>query len=189
MSFPTNLDEFFKPQDVRKSVLHSQLLALECQVRVIKALDVEHSFGVEGSVNAEFLLGHARDLVSSAETIAQRAKHASKDSTLNSLRALRETAAELTNRARTLDKDALSRAKMRLDQCLAEHAGVTPESVAGHVPADPQRLAVKAGVSCFRAEGEQFKTFAVQVEALCDLALEFVYKSALESPAFQSSKF
>lgn len=188
MTIPTDFDQFIKPQSVRKSALQSQLSALDCQLRVIKALSLEHSLGVEDSGDAEFLLGQARDLVASSQAVAERAGKVSKDTTLKSLRALRDMAIEIQNRANVLDKDALSRARMRLDHCLSEHAGITTESVAGHVPADCDSLAVKAGVTCCNAESEQFKTFAMQIAAVCDLALEFAYNSALESPAFKSNQ-
>src|SRR4029079_17251992 len=128
--------------------------------QVIQALDLEHSFGVQSSTEAALLLAHARDLVKSAETIVQKAKTSPKGNTMNALMALRDATKRLGDRAQALDRTGLDRAKLRLDECLAEHPDVTDSSVEGIVPAEPHQLAVKAGVSCYRAEVNQFDTFA-----------------------------
>jgi hypothetical protein len=185
MSIPSNFEEFVNPQSVRRSALHFQLLALEGQTRVIKALDIEHAFGIESTSGAELVLGHARDFVKSAEIVAERAGSAPRETTVASLKALRETARRISERASALDKSGLERAKMRLDQCLCEHAQIDPSSLDGVVPGTAAQMAVKAGVSCYRAEAEQLDTFALQVRALCDLALEYAYNAAVQSPAFK----
>jgi hypothetical protein len=185
MSHSKNFEDYFpNGQSLRSSALHYQLLALDGQLQVLQALDLEHSLGVQSSTEAALLLQHARDLVKSVETIAHRAKSASKESTMQSLLALRDATKRLGDRAQALDRNGLDRAKLRLDQCLSEHPQVPGPSVEGIVPADAEKLTVKAGISCYRAEVNQFDTFALQIKALCDLALEFAYNSAVESPAF-----
>lgn len=185
MSIPKDFEDFFnKGQSLRNTAMHAQLLALEGQVKAIKAIDLEHSLGIESSREAEQLYNHSRDLVKSAESIAAGIRRASKDSTLNALHALRDTAKRLSERAAALDKGGLDRARARLDQCLAEHASVHAEDVQGIVPTGCEGLAVKAGVSCYRAESEQFDTFALQVKALCDLVQEYAYTAAKDSPQF-----
>lgn len=58
-----------------------------------------------------------------------------------------------------------------------------------HLAPDADQLSVASGARCYRAESEQHGTFALQINSICDLALEMAMAAAADhAPAKPDSE-
>lgn len=170
--FPGNA--FATPKALRESALHWQLLALGAQAKAIAAIAAEHHISLD-DLGPENLLERAQDIVKTATWVGQNAEVVPVDELLRTVVALRDSGTELKSDVARFVRNADQRAHFRLSSLLpilfAGNEGDPLEQPAELVD-NSDKLAVSAGSSCFKAESEQHGTFALQINSVCDLALE-----------------
>lgn len=178
--------EFEQPQDLRRAAMKWQLLALVAQAQAVETIAKEHNI-VFDHCSPQMLAQRADDLVKTANDIAVAAKSNDVQVTLASIKALRANSDHLKRDTDAFVKTADLQATFRLSSTLALlfDAGERPTS-GGTDPEerliqDPQKLLCHAGKRCLSAETEQHGTFALQIKAICDLAMETVLVAAAES--------
>lgn len=160
-------------QQIRKSVLRSQLLALESQAQAIYYLGTEHREGIDLGRNPEIYLvvQDVKDIAQTAKATVDEAKNLSGEEILSRLQGLQTVAQSVVERA----EEAYRHMAADADRRLEEHLKV-PEA-----PEDRHHLKARAYMSCHSAETDQHLTFKIQVRAICDLALELAFTAAAES--------
>ncbi len=167
-------------QSIRVSTIKHQLKALASQVDAIKTLDCEHQAGIDLGADPETvnILYFARRLASRAETIVKKASARDSEGVSSLLDKMRDDVIYLSEHAGSFHVHANTRATEHLEEILpggAEVAlGGTESTKLG------SSSYVQAGLSCFRAETNQSRTFEFQVLALVYLALEIAYFAADE---------
>lgn len=171
-------------QQIRKTVLRSQLMALEAQAQAIYHLGVEHFDGIDLGGNSEIYLTvqAVKDVASNARTIVDQAKIMSAADVLSKLEALQALANSVVSRIEKACADAEAAADKRLAETL-EHSLNKGENAVEVplVPTDTRHLKARAGIACHSAELDQHQTFMVQARAICDLSLELSFTAATES--------
>ncbi len=171
-------------QQIRKSVLRSQLLALESQAQAIYYLGTEHRQGIDLGRNPEIYLvvQDVKDIAQTARATVDEAKNLSGEEILARLQGLQTIAHSVVARAEEAYQHMATDADRRLDEHLSdnldkgEKASELPE-----VPEDKRHLRARAYMACHCAETDQHLTFKIQVRAICDLALELAFTAAAES--------
>lgn len=167
-------------QSIRVSTIKHQLKALASQVDAIKTLDCEHQQGIDLGADPETLniLFFARRLASRAETIVKKANAHDSAGVSSLLDKMRADVIYLSEHAGSFEMHAKNRASEHLEEILPGGAKVATGD------ADVSKVGnssyVQAGLSCFRAETNQSRTFEFQVLALVYLALEIAYFAADE---------
>ena len=168
-------------QELRKSALHWQLAALDEQLGVLRELDKEHSFGIENTAEVTHLVDELRGLVKSAELIAEEAKTLQQEELASRISAFHQLVKQIKEEVDGFNGGAVQRAKLRLHNFLEGDAPAPASTVETSTPADPDRLFARAISWCYKAESSQYNAFALQINALCDLALEIIYNAAGEA--------
>jgi hypothetical protein len=180
--FPGNA--FATAKALRQSALKWQMLALSAQAKAIQAIADEHHITLT-DVDLPNLVAGCDDLVKSATSLCNEVGSLEPVETLRRIVALRFIADDLRDRAKNFVRIADQRAHFRLSSLLPvlfEHdsdplsADESKEN--DRLVNDSDKLAVGAGARCYRAESEQHGTFALQVNSICDLALEMVLADA-----------
>ena len=145
-------------QQIRKTVLRSQLLALDAQAQAIYYLGTEHFDGIDLGRNPEIYLTvqAVKDVAANARTIVDQAKSLSAADVLSKLQALQALANSVV--ART--EEACAHAQADADKRLAETLGHTLNqgenaSEVPLVPTDTKHLKARAGIACHSAELDQ----------------------------------
>ena len=171
-------------QQIRKTVLRSQLLALDAQAQAIYYLGTEHFDGIDLGRNPEIYLTvqAVKDVAANARVIVDEAKTLSAADVLSKLQALQALANSVV--ART--EEACAHAQADADKRLAETLEQTPNKGenASEVPLVPtvtKHLKARAGIACHSAVLDQHQTFMVQARAICDLSLELSFTAATEA--------
>jgi len=171
-------------QLIRKSVMHSQLLALQAQAQAIYYLNTEHQNGIDLGRSPLVLITvqHVKDVADSAKSLAQEAKSISGELMFGRLKALQDLAQSCVERAEEVCRHGTVDASRRLDQSLVDNLdGGESVSQVPEVPHDAKHLQLRADIACHGAETHQFETFKLQVRAICDLALELSFSAAAEA--------
>lgn len=176
-------EEKINLQQIRKTVLHSQLLALESQSRAIYLLGTEHHDGIDLGVNPQILLivGHVRDIADTARHLVDHVKSIPADQVLSQLKALQDKANEVVLRCNETYSEMLTDARHRLDQNVHDNLRPCECQDGQPEPNCTRLLRARAGMSCYNAELAQHETFKVQVKSICDLALELAFNAAAEA--------
>ncbi len=171
-------------QQIRKTVLRSQLLALDAQAQAIYYLGTEHFDGIDLGRNPEIYLTvqAVKDVAANARTFVEQAKTLSAADVLSKLQELQALASSVV--ART--EEACAHAQADADKRLADTLGQTLNqgenaSEVPLVPTDTKHLKARAGIACHSAELDQHQTFMVQARAICDLSLELSFTAATEA--------
>jgi len=171
-------------QQIRKSVLRSQLLALEAQAQAIYYLGTEHREGIDLGRNPEIYLTvqSVKDLAASARKTTEDAKDLTPADVLDRLKALQALAHSAIDRSEEVYRHIQQDADARLDANLADNLDKDENPTEmPEVPADTPHLKARAGLACHSAEMEQHQTFKLQIKAICDLALELAFTAAVEA--------
>lgn len=171
-------------QLIRKSVLHSQLLALESQAQAIYYLTTEHRDGIDLGNNPQIYLivQQVKDVAATAKIIVKEAKTAKAEEMLGKLQALQTLANTVVQRTEAVCLHAQVDADKRLERSLAENLGEgESRSPLPELPTDVKHLQARADIACYGAENNQHQTFKIQVRAICDLALELCFTAAAEA--------
>lgn len=171
-------------QQIRKSVLRSQLLALESQAQAIYYLGTEHRLGLDLGRNPEIYLvvQDVKDVAASARTIVDEARTVKAEEMTQRLTALQTLAHDVVKRTEEACRHAEVEADQRLEDNLADNLDKDENpSELPEVPTDVKHLKARAGIACHCAETDQHLTFKLQVRAICDLALELAFNAAAEA--------
>ena len=171
-------------QQIRKTVLRSQLLTLDAQAQAIYYLGTEHFDGIDLGHNPEIYLTvqAVKDVAANARTIVDEAKTLSAADLLTKLQALQTLANSVVARTEEACAHAQSSADKRLAETLdhnlskGENASEVPL-----VPDNTKHLKARAGIACHSAELDQHQTFMVQARAICDVSLELSFTAATEA--------
>lgn len=167
-------------QAIRLSTIKHQLKALTSQLEAIKKLDCEHHEGIDLGADPEVvnIVHYSQRLASRAETIVKKADARDSDGVASLLARMQEDVAYLREHAKYFERHAYARA----DEHLKEMVHIEAEDLASdaNVVGAGNSSYVQAGLSCFRAESSQYRTFEMQVFALVYLALEIAYFAADE---------
>lgn len=181
--FPGNA--FATAKALRRSALKWQLLALGAQAKAIQAIADEHHISLR-DVDVNGITAECEDLVKSATTLCTELPSLQQVEVLRRIVALRGVAADIRRRAENFVCIADQRAHFRLSSLLPvlfDNGKNDPMSTEesrenDRLVNDSDKLAAAAGARCFRAESEQHGTFTLQVNSICDLALEMVLSDA-----------
>lgn len=165
-------------QALRQSTLHSQLSALASQAAALRTLDSEHSLGIQHSREVTQLDNQTGELVARALSIVEEATPQSHAQTIEKVAAFRQEALVHKASAKLFLDRASANAQARLSHAL-ENAGL--EDFELGVPHDARRLTQRAETRCCMAETEQFQTFILQIESICDLCCEMLFFAAAET--------
>jgi hypothetical protein len=169
-------------QQLRKSALQWQLAALDEQLGALKMLDREHSFGVENTAEVTYIVAELHDLLKSAELLSTEAKKLPPDQVMDRIKTFQKNVKHIKEEAARFNGSAVLRAKLRLRNALEDcHAKPEETSIADKPAAEPDKLFARANTCCYSAETSQFTAFAMQINAICDLALEWIYNAAGEA--------
>jgi hypothetical protein len=183
--FPGNA--FATAKALRQSALKWQLLALSAQAKAIEAIAQEHHISLK-EIQFESLVQQTEDLVKTATTLSMEAESLTTVESLRRIVALRTGTEQLRQDAARFVVIADQRAHFRLSSLLPvlfEQSGDDPlradeTKENKHLEPDADHLAAGAGARCYRAESEQHGTFALQVNSICDLAMEMVMAAAAD---------
>ncbi len=167
-------------QSIRVATIKLQLKALSSQVDAIKKLDCEHHEGIDLGADPESfnILNFSRRLASRAESIVKKAAERDAKGVASLLEKMKDDVTYLSENAGSFERHAKTRAEEHLKEIVPGGADVA------NSPADSSNVAnssyVQAGLSCFRAETNQYRTFEIQVLALVYMALEIAHFAADE---------
>lgn len=167
-------------QAIRLIAIKHQLKALVSQLEAIKKLDCEHREGIDLGADPEIvnILNYSERLASRAETIVKKVDASDSDGVALLLVRMKQDVAYLNEHASYFERHAHARAEEHLQEVVHVKAGAL-SSESNAFDGDNSSC-VQAGLSCFRAESNQYRTFEMQVLALAYLALEVAYFSADE---------
>jgi len=203
MSEKSNLNQ----QQLRHAALDAMLLAVESQTAAVKSMDSEHSLGIENTFAAEHLRLKVRELVQAAESIVKDTRTDSFNDTRERIQTLATTAHRLKDEADHFHREATPRARNRYEQLLillglaesrlpsntnkpaSENDPPPLDAPAGEAPTDTRvstgskNLNAQAGYACLRAEVDEHMAFALQIHAICNLALEYALNAAAAESA------
>lgn len=179
-------------QQIRRSALSSQLLALKAQARAIKSIGVEHANGLDlaDNVEVDWLVRNAQDFSESALRHAREFAHADADSKAKSLETLLLTCQDIETRVGNMNSLRHEQAHERMVEAIDALFGGEPPAASDDdpVPSGSKQLEQRAHMSCFSAESEQYSTFGLQVLAVCHLAMEIAFNAAAESQAGKANR-
>lgn len=167
-------------QQIRRSAIAAQLLALKAQARAIKSIGVEHANGVDLAENVEvdWLVHNAQDLSEVAIKLSAAAARQTEDENAKTLESLEATCRVIEARVAKLDDHGHAMAFERLQEAIEALFGGTPPPVdAAKQPSDSKQLERLAHMSCFSAESEQYSTFGLQILAVCHLSMELAFNA------------
>jgi hypothetical protein len=183
------------PKAYRESAIMWQLKALKAQTEAVTAIAAEHSIKLD-DINPRTLCQRTDDIIATAVRICDEAPKTPAEKIFELIKVLRQTADELRADGALFAKVANFRAAFRLSGMLPSlaaqiHTGAvllpkTDESVESEpedrdaLCCDHQKLAVASARRCYEAESEQHHTFSLQINAICDLAMEMVLAAAAE---------
>jgi hypothetical protein len=177
------------PQALRQSALGWQLMALKAQCKAIAEIAREHHIDLS-DINPDALSQRVEDLVQSARQIEANAASLPAEDTLAAISQLRSFTEEIKKESAVFVKRANFRSQMRMSADLDMMCEGTCETLDATEPealeVDRHQLKVGADRRCLKAEGEQDETFAMQINAICDLALEMVLVAAADNVPSQS---
>lgn len=184
-------------QQLRDMALNAMLLAVDAQSAALKSMDREHSMGIENSFSIDRLRGQVKDLVQSTHLIVNESEKLSQEETRDRIKSLANVARKLKSEADRFREASQPKARHRYDHLLMQTGlegfsgagevgqGKCPaEAPAGQAPTDtqvshePKKLTVQAGFACLRAEIDIYEAFAMQLHAICNLALEYALNAA-----------
>ncbi|MBS1994640.1 MAG: hypothetical protein JSS83_29210 [Cyanobacteria bacterium SZAS LIN-3] len=171
-------------QLIRKSVLRSQLLALESQAQAIYYLTTEHQDGVDLGRNPliYLIVQQVKDVAATAKVIVEEAKTIEHDAMIGRLQALQTLATATVQRAEDVVRQGHLDADRRLEKSVTENLNPGESTTElPQLPADAKHLQAGADIACHRVEIDQHDTFKLQVRAICDLALELTFTAAVEA--------
>ncbi|MDZ4833897.1 MAG: hypothetical protein SGJ27_08975 [Candidatus Melainabacteria bacterium] len=168
-------------QSIRVSTIKHQLKALTSQVEAIKTLDCEHHEGIDLGADPESvnILSFSRRLASRAEVIVNKAAARDVQGVASLLDKMRNDVTYLNEHAGSFKLHATTRADEHLKEMLPGGGDQVLISDTNTAKLGNSSYA-QAGLSCFHAETNQFRTFEFQVLALVYLALEIAYFAADE---------
>lgn len=171
-------------QLIRKSVLRSQILALESQAQAIYYLGTEHREGLDLGRNPEIYLvvQDVKDMADTARKTVDEIKSLDAETILARLQGLQTLAHSVVQRAEEAYRHMEVDADKRLNEHLSDNldADENPTELP-EVPEDKRHLQARASMACHSAETDQHLTFKIQVRAICDLSLELAFTAAAES--------
>jgi hypothetical protein len=171
-------------QLIRKSVLRSQLLALEAQAQAIYYLTTEHQDGIDLGNNPliYMVVQQVKDLAATAKVIVDEAKTIEPEAMAGRLQGLQTLAAATVLRAEEIVRSNRIDADKRLQKSVEENLQPGEgTSALPELPTDQKHLQAGADIACHRAQIDQHDTFKLQVRAICDLALELTFTAAAEA--------
>ena len=171
------LPQFDNPQELRQSALKWQLLALQAQLKAIQAIATEHHINLQ-DLNPDGLVSRVESMIKSARDFEQCSEPSA--NMLEQVRTLRIICDQLKEDAEKFASSAGWRADFRMSSNLLIMAEPEQEKAAGDDPIveDKKTLSLGANHRCLAAGHEQDSTFALQIKAICDLALEMVLVAA-----------
>lgn len=173
----------------RKSALEWELAALEAQCQALIQLAEEHRVSLHG-IDPQGFCTRARDVVDSALTMEKSARLAPVDKTLENVATLRAVTDALKEDVRRFVELSGMRVRFAMSgsiDMMNQPGQENPHQAHDLVLPDRHNLAVGANKQCLAASGEQDRTFAMQLQALCDLALETVMQAVAEAEANSST--
>lgn len=172
-------------QQIRRSALSSQLLALKAQARAIKSIGVEHADGLDlaDNVEVDWLVKNAQDFSDSALNRAKEFEHADAGDTAKALETLLLTCQDIESRVGNMNTLRHEHAHERMVDAINALFGGEPPAASDEdpVPSGSKQLEQRAHMSCFSAESEQYSTFGMQVLAVCHLAMEIAFNAAAQA--------
>ncbi len=179
-------------QQIRRSALTSQLLALKAQARAIKSIGVEHANGLDlaDNVEVDWLVRNAQDFADSALAHSRDFAHGDTEANGKALEMLLLTCQDIESRVGNLDSLHHEQAHERMVEAIDALFGGEPPAATDEdpVPSGSKNLEQRAHMSCFSAEAEQYSTFGLQVLAVCHLAMEIAFNAAAQREAANKSK-
>jgi hypothetical protein len=170
-------------QQIRKRVLHSQLLALDMQAQALTSMASEHEGGLNLGANPEIavIVGQVKDISEVARKFVHEVAVLSREEIVARLEALQATAISATNLSQVAYDHAQIVADRRLDVTLADNLTADEEPTRLPVaPTESRLLFARAGMCCHMAEMDLNQSFKIQVRAICDLALELAFTAAAQ---------
>lgn len=197
-NFPSRC-QFPTEQQLRAMALRAQLLAVDAQASALSTMDREHTLGIEAG---ERLNGTRRSIHDFVDDVFKFVEGTHPPEVLRgTLTALGLRAKDLKAECDKLKETGKQLAQLRFSRTSAsttvpyevataapaEAEKVARDQGAGQnvtepvVPADPGKLQVKADYACLRAEIDEYAAFGLQVHALCNLAMEFCYNTAIDT--------
>lgn len=183
-------------QQLRTMALRAQLLALDAQAEALRCMDREHSLGVESSTQVNFVRTDVHDFMDDVFALVKKSADVPSDETRGGIAVMVDRAKNLKAEADKLRDCGKRGAQFRYSTTSPEAAstpvaapGCSPaEASVGAVPPTPspvpvttEKLQAKADFACLRAEVDEYAAFAMQVHALCNLALEYCYTAGADS--------
>lgn len=168
-------------QNLRAIALRAQLLALDAQAEALRAMDREHSLGVESSFYINSICQKIHDFMN--DVFAQVRKSDETD-----ILAFRASLTVLLERSKSLKAESddlkvrggnAAQFRFALTGGAATSPAATEPQQAGAVPVDPEKLQNRADFACLRAEVDEFAAFALQIHALANLAMEYCFTAAV----------
>jgi len=170
-------------QQLRDTALNAMLLALDAQSAALHSMDREHSLGVENGYSIDNLRQRSKDLIQAAQTIVKTSDSMTLDELREKIMSLAVASTRLKTSADAFKVSCQGRAKNRyehLELLLGDNKN--KDGVVGSAPArDPRQLTVEAGRACLRAEVDEYDAFALQIHAVCNLALEYALNAAAKA--------
>lgn len=162
-------------QPIRVGAIRLQIESLTKQALVIQKIATEHHQGLNLGLDPEL-----RNILSGTETLSEQIDQIvqaadSKDSaTVCSVggKILHQTNL-LVGLAADFKRGESAKARAHLAEAFEP---CKPEETTASV--DEQSSSMKASVNCFKAEINQYSTLELQVQALCNLALEVAFNAA-----------
>jgi hypothetical protein len=170
-------------QQIRKRVLHSQVLAIDMQAQALNSMASETEGGLNLGANPEIavIVGQVKDISEVARKFVHEVAVLNQEEIVARLEALQATAISATNLSQVAYDHAQIVADRRLDFTLSDN--LTAEEEPTELPVAPtqtRHLLARAGMCCHMAEMDLNQAFKIQVRAICDLALELAFAAAAQ---------
>lgn len=167
-------------QQVRRSAIAAQLLALKAQSRAIKSIGIEHADGLDLAENPEvdWLVHNTQDMSNVAIMLSKTATQQTGEQNASTLASLEATSRDIEAQVAKLDCRGHDIALARLQEAIdALFDGNPPAVDATKIPAESKLLEQRAHMSCYSAESEQYSTFGLQILAVCHLSMELAFNA------------
>lgn len=186
-------------QQLRAMALKAQLLAVDAQAAALRSMDREHTFGIESTYTVDRIHATMHDFMSDIFTLVGKADKVEIAETRSAISVMVARAKELKREADELKERGARNAQFRynLTHGAAETLKVSAETPKTDnstaveplpaAPVEPLKLQDKADFACLRAEVDEYMAFAMQVHALCNLALEYSFSAAVTCSRCQSN--
>lgn len=183
-------------QQLRTMALRAQLLAVDAQAEALRCMDREHTLGVESSLQVNFVRTDVHDFMNDVFALVKKSAEVPLEETRGGIAVMLERAKNLKAEADKLRDCGKRGAQFRYSTHapdaafapVADPGCSPPDAGVGAVPPTPQpvpvtteKLQAKADFACLRAEVDEYAAFAMQVHALCNLALEYCYTAGADS--------